>query len=144
MSHVDAPSTPGGRLRLITRVAGGRPIAHVAAEAGVARQALSKWVQRYLEAGEAGLVDRRSAPRHSPTRTRRRWSADRVPAPRVRRTLLPPPLQLRNRTPRRPTPLADPLRERLRRDRRWSARRIGETTTPLAFTATGHLTPTRS
>ena len=40
----DAPLTPEGRLRLVQRCQP-RPIAHVAAEAGVSRQCLSKWVQ---------------------------------------------------------------------------------------------------
>jgi transposase len=67
--HGNAPLTPAGRLRLVHRVEAGRPIAHVAAEAGIARQTLSKWVGRYRAAGEAALVDRRSTPRHSPRRT---------------------------------------------------------------------------
>ena len=69
MTHRNAPLTPAGRLRLARRVETGRPIAHVAAEAGIARQTLSKWVHRYHIAGEEGLLDRRSTPRHSPHRT---------------------------------------------------------------------------
>jgi transposase InsO family protein len=67
MSHRNAPLTPAGRLRLIRRCHA-RPIAHVAAEAGVSRQCLSKWVNRWRVEGEAGLVDRRSRPRRSPHR----------------------------------------------------------------------------
>ncbi|WP_207123995.1 helix-turn-helix domain-containing protein, partial [Actinocatenispora comari] len=67
MSHRNAPLTPAGRLRLVRRCHT-RPIAHVAAEAGVSRQCLSKWVNRYRAEGEAGLVDRRSRPRRSPHR----------------------------------------------------------------------------
>lgn len=37
MTHRDAPLTPQGRYRLVMRVQAGRPIAHVAAEAGIAR-----------------------------------------------------------------------------------------------------------
>jgi transposase InsO family protein len=44
-----------------------RPIAHVAAEAGVSRQCLSKWNSRYRQLGEIGLMDRSSAPHASPT-----------------------------------------------------------------------------
>jgi len=66
MTHRNAPLTPVGRLRLVRRVQAGRPIAHVAAEAGIARQTLSKWVGRYRAAGEDGLLDRRSTPGHSP------------------------------------------------------------------------------
>ncbi|GDY33949.1 IS481 family transposase [Gandjariella thermophila] len=71
MIHGNAPLTPAGRLRLVCRVQAGRPIAHVAAEAGIARQTLSKWVGRYRARGEDGLFDRRSTPRHSPRRTSR-------------------------------------------------------------------------
>ena len=68
MSHANAPLTPAGRLRLIDRCAT-RPIAHVAAEAGVSRQCLSKWKNRYDTLGETGLLDRSSAPHASPTQT---------------------------------------------------------------------------
>ena len=37
MTHRNAPLTPQGRYRLVMRVQAGRPIAHVAAEAGIAR-----------------------------------------------------------------------------------------------------------
>src|SRR5699024_4565174 len=56
------------RLRLVQRCAH-RPISHVAAEAGVARQTLTKWLRRYESLGEAGLVGRSSAPHSSPTKT---------------------------------------------------------------------------
>ena len=65
VSHRNAPLTPAGRLRLVQRCQY-RPIAHVAAEAGVSRQCLSKWVSRYRRHGEAGLVDRSSAAHHHP------------------------------------------------------------------------------
>ena len=68
MSHANAPFTPQGRARLIVRCQS-RPIAHVAAEAGYSRQALSKWKNRYDLLGEAGLVDRSSAPSASPSQT---------------------------------------------------------------------------
>lgn len=62
MSHANAPLTPAGRLRLIERCQD-RPIAHVAAEAGVSRACLSKRKHRYETLGEVGLLDRSSAPR---------------------------------------------------------------------------------
>ncbi|MFN8074062.1 MAG: IS481 family transposase [Kineosporiaceae bacterium] len=87
MSHRNAPLTPAGRLRLVQRCQA-RPIAHVAAEAGISRQCLSKWVRRHREHGEAGLEDRRSRPHASPAqlpadvvvrievlRRERKWSA---------------------------------------------------------------------
>lgn len=69
MSHRNAPLTPEGRRRLCERVAAGRPIAHVAAEAGVSRQVVGKWYARWREHGEAGLTDRSSQPLASPRRT---------------------------------------------------------------------------
>lgn len=90
MSHANAPLTPAGRLRLIERCRT-RPIAHVAAEAGVSRACLSKWKARYDRLGEAGLHDRASVPHHSPTQTsdavveriealrrEHKWSAARI------------------------------------------------------------------
>lgn len=68
MTHVNAPLTPAGRRRLVERCQH-RPVAHVEAEAGVARQTLTKWVHQYQALGEAGLMDRSSAPHTSPTQT---------------------------------------------------------------------------
>lgn len=69
MTHRNAPLTPHGRQRLIDRVEAGRPLAHVAAEAGSISQAcLSKWVRRYRTDGPEGLTDRSSAPTRRPTR----------------------------------------------------------------------------
>lgn len=68
MSHANAPLTPEGRLRLIERC-GHRPIAHVAAEAGVSRACLSKWKARFDADGLSGLADRPSAPYSRPTIT---------------------------------------------------------------------------
>lgn len=68
MAHASAPLTPAGGLRLVERCQD-RPIAHVAAEAGVARQTVTKWLRRYETLGEAGLTDRSSAPHWSPTQT---------------------------------------------------------------------------
>jgi transposase-like protein len=58
-------------LVLVQRIAGGRPIAHVAREMGVARQTASRWWNRWLAEGRAGLLDRSSRPRRSPRRTPR-------------------------------------------------------------------------
>ena len=69
MTHRNAPLTPQGRYRLVMRVQAGRPIAHVAAEAGIARATLSKWVARYRQGGVWELEDRSSAPFHCPART---------------------------------------------------------------------------
>ncbi len=90
MVHANAPLTPAGRLRLVRRCQDG-PIAHVAAEAGLSRQCLSKWKHRYDALGEAGLVDRASVPHRSPTeldpgvvdlieawRRERKWTARQI------------------------------------------------------------------
>lgn len=46
--HRASPLNPAGKQRLVERVEdGGRPIAHVAAEVGVSRSTLTKWVHRY-------------------------------------------------------------------------------------------------
>ena len=65
--HPSAKLTPAGRRILVERIASGRPAAHVATEMGVARKTASKWWQRWLAEGEAGLQDRSSRPRRSPT-----------------------------------------------------------------------------
>lgn len=65
MSHSNAPLTPAGRLRLVQRCLT-RPTAHVAAEAGVSRRCLGKWLRRYQRQGEPGLLDRSSTPTRSP------------------------------------------------------------------------------
>lgn len=62
MPHRNAPLTPQGRYRFVMRVQAGRPIAHVAAEAGIARATLSKWVARYRQGGISELEGRSSAP----------------------------------------------------------------------------------
>ena len=69
MSHPNAPLTPEGRRRLCERVDVGRAISHVAAEAGVSRQTLGKWHERWTVEGEEGLADRSSRPASSPMRT---------------------------------------------------------------------------
>ena len=66
MAHGNARLTPAGRLTMCQRIAGGRPIAHVAAEMGVSRATATKWWRRFLEFGPAGLADHSSRPRRSP------------------------------------------------------------------------------
>ena len=70
MSHINARLTVRGRLLLIDRVIGDRrPVAHVAKELGVSRQCAHRWVRRFRAEGAAGMTDRSSRPRSSPTRT---------------------------------------------------------------------------
>lgn len=92
MTHRNAPLTPTGRLRMVSRhLDDGIPKAHVAAEFRVSRPTVTAGVARYLAEGEDGLVDRSSMPVSSPTQT---------PVEVIRRI------------------------EALRRERKWSARRI--------------------
>jgi transposase InsO family protein len=66
--HPNAKLTPAGRALLVQRIASGRPIAHVAAEMGLARQTASRWWKRWQQEGDAGLLDRSSRPLRSPRR----------------------------------------------------------------------------
>jgi len=66
--HANAPLTPAGRRILCERIETGRPVAHVAAEMGISRTTAYRWWNRWILEGEAGLVDRRSRPHHSPHR----------------------------------------------------------------------------
>ncbi|MFW6031071.1 MAG: IS481 family transposase [Myxococcota bacterium] len=71
MSHRNARLTVHGRRLLVQRVREqGMPVAHVAKAMGISRQCAHRWVTRYDAEGDAGLVDRSSRPRSTPTRTR--------------------------------------------------------------------------
>jgi transposase InsO family protein len=89
--HANAPLTPEGRLRMCRRIEAGHDITQVARFMGISRPTASKWWNRYLEEGEAGLVDRRSVPHTCPTRLsvrqerriiglriNRRWGPERI------------------------------------------------------------------
>jgi transposase InsO family protein len=65
-SHKNARTTPAGRAALIRRVLEGDRVAVIAAGAAISSRTLWKWLKRYREEGEAGLVDRPSTPRRSP------------------------------------------------------------------------------
>lgn len=70
MSHRNARLTVHGRRLLVHRVrVEGAPVAHVAKAMGVSRQCAHRWVKRWDEEGDAGLVDRSSRPARTPTRT---------------------------------------------------------------------------
>jgi transposase len=88
VGHSNAPLTPEGRRRLCERVDAGRAICHVAEEAGIARQTLGKWYERWISEGEQGLVDRSSRPECSPNQTAVHIE-DRVEALRRERKLGP-------------------------------------------------------
>ena len=62
--HANAPLGPKGRAIMVKRVLEDRVALTEAAEAaGVSARTAGKWVRRYRAEGEAGLLDRSSAPR---------------------------------------------------------------------------------
>jgi transposase InsO family protein len=68
--HANAPLGPKGRRMMVLRVLEQGWSRTAAAEAaGVSERTCSKWIKRYLAEGEAGLLDRSSAPRSIPHRT---------------------------------------------------------------------------
>ncbi len=68
--HANAPLGPKGRLTMVWRVVEERwSLAAAAEAAGVSERTCGKWVQRYRTEGEAGLLDRSSAPKSIPHRT---------------------------------------------------------------------------
>jgi transposase InsO family protein len=75
--HGNAALTPKQRLRLARRVVDeGWSLAEAAEAAEVSERMARKWVERYRAEGEAGLVDRPSAPKSQPQAT----AADRIEA----------------------------------------------------------------
>ena len=67
--HRNAPLTPEGRLRLCRLIEDGWTVAAAAESFRISRQTAHKWWGRYQEAGDAGLADRSSRPRHCPAKT---------------------------------------------------------------------------
>ena len=67
-SHENAQTTPRGRLLMVQRLASGWSVLAVAAAQGVTPKTVRKWRDRHAAEGEAGLLDRSSRPRCSPTR----------------------------------------------------------------------------
>jgi transposase InsO family protein len=72
--HKNARITPSGRMLLVRRILTGVPVTGAAESAGVSRRTAFKWKRRFMEAGEAALVDRSSRPHRAP----RRVHPDRV------------------------------------------------------------------
>lgn len=63
--HANAPLGPKGRAIMVKRVLEeGIALTEAAEAAGVSARTAGKWVRRYRAEGEAGLLDRSSAPRH--------------------------------------------------------------------------------
>jgi transposase InsO family protein len=75
--HARAPLSPIGRRRVVDRVGQqGWSVAAAAEAAGVTERTVYRWLARFREHGQAGLVDRRPVPLRVPGRT----PADRVAA----------------------------------------------------------------
>ena len=74
--HPNAPLTPEGRRRMVACVLdAGWTIEATAQRFQVDAKTVRKWRDRFLAEGEAGLFDRSSRPKRSPTRRHRRCVA---------------------------------------------------------------------
>ena len=69
--HANARTCPKSRRLMVERVLAGWSLAEAAEAAGVSERTAAKWLARWRAEGEAGLVDRSSAPRRVPHRTPR-------------------------------------------------------------------------
>ncbi|MGH3162144.1 MAG: IS481 family transposase [Actinoallomurus sp.] len=70
MSHANAALTPRGRLRPARLIVDeGWPIARAAERYEVSWPTAKRWAARYAQQGVAGMADRSSRPRRSPSRT---------------------------------------------------------------------------
>jgi transposase InsO family protein len=75
--HANARTCPNSRRLLVCRIEDeGWALTPAASAAGVSERTARKWLARWRAEGEAGLLDRSSAPRRSPTRL----PADRLEA----------------------------------------------------------------
>lgn len=66
MSHPNARLTVHGRFVLVERIESGWSVGEAARAAGVSRQTAGKWVRRFREHGERGLIDASSRPHRLP------------------------------------------------------------------------------
>jgi transposase InsO family protein len=68
--HARAPLSPIGRRRVVERVGlGVWSVAAAAEAAGVTERTIYRWLARFRDHGEAGLVDRPPVARHQPRKT---------------------------------------------------------------------------
>lgn len=68
--HANAPLGPKGRLIMVKRMTEEcRSFMKAAEAAGMSERRCREWVRRCLAEGEAGLLDRSSAPRHVHNKT---------------------------------------------------------------------------
>jgi len=71
--HSLARTTPASRAVIASRVEDGLDAALVAQQFGIDRKTVKKWSKRKRDEGDAGLKDRSSRPKRSPTRTPDDW-----------------------------------------------------------------------
>ena len=67
--HANARTCPNSRRLLVERIDAGWSLAEAAEAAGVSDRTAAKWRARWRAEGEAGLLDRSSAPKRVPHRT---------------------------------------------------------------------------
>ncbi len=67
--HANAATCPNSRLKIVCRALDGEAREKIAADHEVSERTVAKWVARYRAEGEAGLIDRSSAPGSIPHRT---------------------------------------------------------------------------
>jgi transposase InsO family protein len=86
-NHKNARLTVHGRLLLVRRILEhGLNPAEAAQAMGVSPRTAYKWLRRYREEGEAGLVNRSSKPQHSPLQTSPALTAQVIERRRQRQT----------------------------------------------------------
>jgi transposase InsO family protein len=67
--HANARTCPNSRRLIVERIGAGWSLAEAAEAAGVSDRTAAKWLARWRAEGDAGLVDRSSAPQRVPGRT---------------------------------------------------------------------------
>ncbi len=68
MSHANARTNEYGRKLAVERYLAGHKVKDIAAQLGISRTTVYKWIRRFQAEGAAGLRDRSSRPRTSPRR----------------------------------------------------------------------------
>lgn len=68
MAHANARTNEYGRRLAVQRYLAGHKVKDVAAQLGISRTTVYKWIARFAAEGPAGLADRSSRPRRSPRR----------------------------------------------------------------------------
>ena len=67
--HANAATCPKSRLKIVCRALNGEARETIAADLEISERTVAKWVARYRDEGEDGLIDRSSAPGSIPHRT---------------------------------------------------------------------------